>query len=312
LAFALDGLVRDPQRRHPVAAFGSVAAAFEPWTWRDDRGAGVRYVVWCVGLPTVAAAIAQVLLRRGRVGAAALAGVTWVTLGGASLRREGRRMAALLRDGDLVSARAQLGHLCGRDPSTLDSAELARATVESVAENTSDAVVAPLCWAAAAGLPGVVGYRAINTLDAMVGHRTDRYRRFGWAAARLDDGANLVPARLTTLLTCVLAPVVGGKVGTAARVVRRDGRRHPSPNAGLCESAFAGALGVRLGGVNTYDGSTEHRGPHGDGGSPTVGDIDRSARLSAAVGAAAAAVLAVLTLARSTGRARRACRGRIA
>ena len=239
-----------------------------------------------------------------------LAGVTWVTLGGASLRREGRRMAALLRDGDIASARTQLGHLCGRDPATLDGAELARATVESVAENTSDAVVAPLCWAAVAGLPGVVGYRAINTLDAMVGHRTDRYRRFGWAAARLDDLANLVPARLTTLLTCVLAPLVGGKIGTAARIVRRDGRRHPSPNAGLCESAFAGALGVRLGGVNTYDGSIEQRGPHGDGGSPTPDDIERSARLSAAVGLAAAGVLVVLSVVSPVGRVRRVCRRR--
>src|SRR5581483_2550551 len=130
------------------------------------------------------------------------------------------------------AARTRLPALCGRDPDGLSAAELARATVESVAENTSDAAVAPLLWGAVFGLPGLLGYRAVNTLDAMVGHKTARYARFGWAAARLDDVANLVPARATALLTAALAPAAGGSGRDALRTMSRDGGAHSSPNAG--------------------------------------------------------------------------------
>src|SRR6185312_13821555 len=157
---------------------------------------------------------------------------TWTVLGGTSLAREGARMAGHLEAGDLDAARRRLPHLCARDPAGLDGPALARATVESLAENTSDAVVAPLCWGAVAGIPGLLGYRAVNTLDAMVGYRSNRYRRFGWAAARLDDVVNLVPARLTGLPTGAGGPAGGGSVREAWRVLRRDGGRHPSPNAG--------------------------------------------------------------------------------
>jgi adenosylcobinamide-phosphate synthase len=196
-------------------------------------------------------------------------------------------MSGALERADLAAARGRLGHLCGRDPSALDEPELARATVESVAENTSDAVVAPLFWGALAGLPGLVGYRAVNTLDAMVGHRSPRYERFGTAAARLDDAANFVPARLTAGLTGVLAPAVGGSRAKTLLTWARDGDRHPSPNAGQCEAAMAGALGVRLGGRNTYEGRVEERPELGDGPSPTAEDIRRAARLSTMVGRAA-------------------------
>jgi adenosylcobinamide-phosphate synthase len=199
-------------------------------------------------------------------------------------------MADALEAGDVPEARTRLPHLCGRDPSTLDEAELARATVESVAENTSDAVVAPLAWGAIAGLPGLLGYRAVNTLDAMVGHRSARYRDFGTASARLDDLANLGPSRATAALTVILAPRVGGGTGEALRTWLRDGRRHPSPNAGQCEAAMAGALGVRLGGRNVYQGRVEERPVLGDGRPPAVADIRRAARLSAVVGAAALAL----------------------
>jgi adenosylcobinamide-phosphate synthase len=197
-------------------------------------------------------------------------------------------MSHLLSAVDLPGARRRLGHLCARDASALGAAELTRATVESLAENTSDAVVAPLFWGAIAGVPGLLAYRAVNTLDAMVGYRSPRYARFGWAAARLDDVANLVPARLSAAFTAGLAPVVGGSVAATARVIRRDGRQHPSPNAGLCEAAFAGALDVRLGGTNQYDSAVETRPLLGDGRTPELGDIARAARLSRAVGAAAA------------------------
>jgi len=291
-ALLLDEVVRDPAQRHPVAVFGSAAGSLERWFWRDDRGAGIRYVVWCVGLPAAVAAVVQGVLGRGRLGCVALAGVSWVAIGGSSLRREGHRMADLLAAGDLDAARRGLGNLCGRDASALDETDLARATVESIAENTSDAVVAPLWWAACGGLPGVVAYRAVNTLDAMVGHRTPRHRSFGWAAARLDDVANVAPARLTALLACGLAPLVGGAPGRSWRILRRDGGRHPSPNAGRCEAAFAGALDVRLGGTNSYGGESEQRGPHGDGRVVTATDIGRATRLSAAVGVASSVLLA--------------------
>jgi adenosylcobinamide-phosphate synthase len=219
---------------------------------------------------------------------------TWAVLGGTSLAREAQAIGRLLDHGDLPAARRRLPALCGRDPDRLDAAGLARAAVESVAENTSDAVVAPLLWGAVFGLPGLLGYRAVNTLDAMIGHHSPRYERFGWAAARLDDAANLIPARVTGLLAAGLAPAVGGSPRHALRMLRRDGGHHPSPNAGRCEAAFAGSLDVQLGGQNVYHGRTERRGLLGDGGPPDAADLARAVRLSRLVGAAAAALAAVV------------------
>ena len=175
-------------------------------------------------------------------------------LGGRSLARAATAVAGPLAAGDLAGARAQVRHLVGRDVAELSESEVARAAVESVAENSSDAVVAPLLWGAALGIPGLLGYRAVNTLDAMIGHRSPRYERFGWAAARLDDLANWVPARVAGLAAAVAALQVGGSPTTVLRVVRRDAGQHPSPNAGVVEAAFAGALGIRLGGRNVYRG----------------------------------------------------------
>lgn len=194
-------------------------------------------------------------------------------------------MERVLEEGDLEAARERLPHLCARDPKGLDEAALARATVESVAENTSDAAIAPLVWGAVGGVPALLAYRAVNTLDAMVGYRNPRYERFGWAAARLDDAANWVPARVTGMLVALCS----GR--DAWRVLRRDGGNHPSPNAGRCEAAFAGALGVRLGGTNSYGGAVERRPEMGDGRAPEVRDIGRAVRLSAAVTFAAAALV---------------------
>ncbi|MFC4533992.1 cobalamin biosynthesis protein [Sphaerisporangium dianthi] len=291
---ALDAVFADPRSgAHPVAVFGRAAAAVERRLYDRTRGRGVAHVAACVGAVTVLAVAAERLTRRRPAARVVLtAAATWAVLGGTTLAREGAYMARALESGDLAAARARLPHLCGRDPSALSADELARATVESVAENTSDAVVAPLAWGAVAGVPGLLAYRAINTLDAMVGHRSDRYERFGWAAARLDDVANYVPARITGVLACVLAPLAGGSPAAAAAVLRRDGGRHPSPNSGRCEAAFAGALGVRLGGRNVYGGRVEHRPVMGDGRDPEVGDIARSVRLARAVNLAAA-VLAV-------------------
>jgi adenosylcobinamide-phosphate synthase len=282
----LDAAFADPRRGHPVAAFGRAAATLERQLHADSRPRGVFYTAVLVagvgGLGVVAERS-----RVPRVFTTAVA--TWAVLGGTSLAREGRHMAALLEADDLEGARARLSHLCARDPSGLDAKGLARATVESLAENTSDAAIAPLFWGAVAGVPGLVAYRAINTLDAMVGYRNARYENFGWASARLDDVANYLPARLTGLLTVGCAR---GAHREAWRVLRRDGAAHPSPNAGRCEAAFAGALGVRLGGTNAYGGRVEQRPEMGDGRAPEVVDIRRAARLSTAV-TVAAAVLAV-------------------
>ncbi|GGJ93523.1 cobalamin biosynthesis protein CobD [Pilimelia anulata] len=297
LGFALDALLGDPRRLHPVAGYGRAAGALERRLHRPTRRAGAGFAALAVGAPVLfGAALHAATRRRPALHALAVAAATWTVLGGRTLRREGARMAAALDAGDLAAARGRLGHLCGRDPAALDAPDLARATVESVAENTSDAVVAPLLWGAAAGLPGLLGYRAANTLDAMVGHRSPRYARFGTPAARLDDLANLVPARLTGLLTVAAAPLAAGDRAAAWRVFRRDRADHPSPNAGQCEAAMAGALGVRLGGRNVYAGRTETRPLLGDGPRPAAAHVRRAARLSGAVGAAAAllAVGAVL------------------
>lgn len=227
-----------------------------------------------------------------------VAAATWAVLGGTTLRREATGIAQALERGELEAARRRLPNLVGRDPSALDEAELARAVVESVAENTSDAVVAPLLWGAVAGVPGLLGYRAVNTLDAMVGHRSPHYARFGWGAARLDDAANLAPARLTAALTVAAAPLAGGSPARAWRVWRRDGHHHPSPNAGHCEAAMAGALGLRLGGSNVYHGQRESRPVLGEGAAPVVADIRRATRLSAAVSLAATALAVGIAAAR--------------
>ncbi|MGB6208723.1 cobalamin biosynthesis protein, partial [Mycobacterium sp.] len=212
---------------------------------------------------------------------------TWIALGGTSLARTGLVMGDLLSGDDVEGARRLLPSLCGRDPARLDAAGLTRAAVESVAENTSDAHVAPLLWATLGGLPGVLSYRAVNTLDSMIGHRSPRYARFGWAAARLDDAANYAAARLTAVLVAVCAPTVGGSPSGALRAWRRDAARHPSPNAGVVEAAFAGALGVRLGGPTAYQYDLQIRPTLGDGMPPSVADLRRAVQLSRAVQATA-------------------------
>ncbi|MBT2208688.1 cobalamin biosynthesis protein [Actinomadura sp. NEAU-AAG7] len=289
LGAGLDHLLGDPRRGHPVAGFGRAASWVERRVYKDSRARGVVFVGIVVG---GALGVGVVLDRvgKGAVSRAVVTGVvTWSVLGGTSLGREGLFMASALERGDLEAARGRLSHLCARDPKGLESAELARATVESVAENTSDAAIAPLFWGAVAGVPGLVVYRAVNTLDAMVGYRNARYERFGWAAAKLDDVANWIPARVTGLLT-----VACSGSADAWRVLRRDGANHPSPNAGRCEAAFAGALGVRLGGANSYGGEVERRPEMGDGRAPEVRDVRRAVRLSKRVGLAAAGTAALV------------------
>jgi adenosylcobinamide-phosphate synthase len=297
----VDQCVGDPRRGHPVALFGGAAARLERAMWRDDRAAGGAYAAVLVG----GAVGLGLLLRRGsaRTLFAATAAGTWAALGSRSLFDEAGTVDAHLGRGDLPSARRQLTHLVGRRTDELDEPEIARAVIESVAENTSDAVIAPLFWGAAAGLPGLLGYRAINTLDAMVGHHNPRYENFGWASARADDIVNYIPARLTAMLTAVAAPLVGGRTREVISVVRRDGRRHPSPNAGMTEAAFAAALGVRLGGRNEYGTRVEERPIlAADGRAAVAADLERAVRLGRSISFGAAAVCAGLRLLRRSRR----------
>lgn len=288
LGWVADAALGDPRRGHPVALLGSWAGWVEARTHRDSRAAGVLTEVVVLAPALALGAVAQQLPPRARAGATAA--LTWAALGGTSLGREGLAVHALLASGDLPGARTRVRNLVGRITDDLTEDEVARAALESVAENTSDAVVGTLVWGAALGPLGIVLHRAANTLDAMHGHRTPRYARFGWAAARLDDVLGWLPARATVLATAAAVPLRPGAVVVTAV---RDGRAHPSPNAGPVEAGFAAALGVRLGGRTVYASGAEDRVVMGHGPAPTTADLPRAVALARRVGviALAAAVL---------------------
>jgi adenosylcobinamide-phosphate synthase len=268
-----------PVAAHPVAGFGAVMRQVETHLYRDARQAGAAHAAVGVGL----AAAAGAALRSP-------AAAAYVAVAGRSLAQTALEIEATLDRHDIGAARAQLPALVGREPLQLEETEIARAVVESVAENTVDAVVAPALWAAGAGAPGVFAYRAVNTLDAMVGHRSPRYEQFGWASARLDDLAGLIPARITAGLVAAVRPRSAARV---ARALREDAPAHPSPNAGIAEAAFAATLGLRLGGMNRYGDRVEHRPTLGDGRNPRPGDIRAAVRLSRDVTGALVALLAM-------------------
>ncbi len=241
-----DGVFGEPPARvHPVGLFGRCMEHVERAAYRDHRAAGAVHAVLGTGLGVAAGAI---------VGSTATA--TYLAVAGRALRDIAASVGEALERCDLGRARALLPSLVGRDVAGLDASSMARAVVESVAENTVDAVVAPAWWAAVAGAPGVLGYRAVNTMDAMVGYRDDRYLRYGWASARLDDVAAFVPARLTAFLVAMVRPRAAPAIW---RAVRDQAPSHPSPNAGVAEAAFAAALDLRLGGVSRYRDKIEHR-----------------------------------------------------
>lgn len=296
LGYLADQLFGDPRRGHPVAGFGQLAARLEEQLHADSRARGVLYTAGLVGAATgLGVLVESATARRPVLHLAATAAGTWVVLGATSLGREAAAVHDLLAADDLPGARQRLTHLVGRDTTSLSEAEIARAVIESVAENTSDAVTAPLVLGAVFGLPGLLGHRAANTLDAMVGHRTSRHERFGWASARLDDLLNLPGSRFGAALTVVLAPLVSGSPAAAARAWSRDAPGHPSPNAGPIEAAFAGALDVQLGGVNTYGDRVEDRHRLGSGPPPRRGDIDRARRLARHVSTGAAVAAAAVS-----------------
>lgn len=285
LGTGADAALGDPQRGHPVAGFGTLVQAAERRWYAPTRLRGALLTGGAVvGTGASVWLVDRALRRRPVLRTLVGSAVVWTTLGGRSLASVGDALAGHLERDDLAAARALLPSLAGRDPSQLDASGIARAGIESVAENTSDAVLGALFYGAAFGPAGAAAYRAANTLDAMVGHHSERYEDFGWASARLDDVLGWLPARLGAALTALVAPVVGGSRGRAARVWLRDRSAHPSPNAGQMEAAFAGALGVRLGGPLMYGTRAEVRGTLGaEGRDPDARGLRGAVTLSRAV-----------------------------
>jgi adenosylcobinamide-phosphate synthase len=255
-----------PGRLHPVALLGTAIAGLERRMYDDRIVPGAFLAAAGVGLAATAGAV---------IGSPLLGG--YVCTAGRGLHTAALRVEAALTSGDVAAGRDLLSSLVARDPTALDALAIARAAVESVAENTTDAIVAPALWTAAAGSVGAFVYRAGDTLDSMVGYRDDRYRRFGLASARIDDALAWLPARATAALVALARP---GRAPAVARAVWRDASRHPSPNAGVSEAAFAAALGLRLGGANRYGDIVENRPVLGSGRPPGPRDITAAVDLS--------------------------------
>ena len=262
-ALLFDALIGDPDfvwRRipHPVVWIGAAIGFLErhlnrtAWSPQQRKIAGVATVIVLVGGAAIIGFFLEDLLRRRWYGIVAAGFLASVLIAQQSLYLHVARVRDAFADGGLVAARQAVAMIVGRDPERLDEAGVSRAAIESTAENFSDGVLAPVFWLALLGLPGLIAYKAINTADSMIGHRSARYESFGWAAARLDDVVNLVPARLSGLLIAAVAPIVHGSIATAFSIMMRDAPKHRSPNAGWPESAMAGALGIALAGPRAY------------------------------------------------------------
>jgi adenosylcobinamide-phosphate synthase len=270
IAFGLDLLLGDPRwLPHPVKLIGRLALALEPFARRAIPGARLA------GILTVAAVLCAtglgtwlVVWGAGRLhpGVGDLASILllYTCLAARDLARHSGRVLRALANGDLLEARRCVGMMVGRDTEKLEEPEVVRAAVESVAENLVDGVTAPLCFALVAGPVGAMLYKAVNTLDSTFGYKTPRWLEFGWAAARFDDLVNWLPARLTAPLVAVAAGLLGLRPLGAIRIALRDHGKHPSPNAGFAEAAVAGALGIQLGGLNSYFGRPSERPRLGD------------------------------------------------
>lgn len=275
-ALLVDAGLGETRRLHPLVGFGRWARAIEDAMHADRRIAGL--LAWCmVMLPFVyVVGWAEHALQEGSPAwAMALSTVLlYLTVGHRSLWEHANSVATALASGDLPAARAAVGQVVSRDTADLDATQVAGAATESVLENGCDAVFGALFWFALLGAPGAVLYRLANTLDAMWGYRTPRYARFGWAAARIDDAMNYVPARLTAATYAIC-----GDARVAWRSWRAQGHRWKSPNAGPVMAAGAGAIGVRLGGPAPYDGTWSDRPELGAGTAPNAASIDAALRL---------------------------------
>lgn len=285
--FITDRLLGEPPVSvHPVVGFGTLMAKIEQRIYADTRAAGVAHCAIGVAVGVGIGAATQRMIGRAIATAAAVA----LASAGKMLADEALAVGSMLERGDLPGARERVVSLVGRSTEVLNESEITRAVVESLAENTVDAVISSLFWAAIGGAPLVLAHRAVNTLDAMVGHHSPRYENFGWASARLDDVANWIPARVGAIAVMALHPSRARRI---AAVVRRDASRHPSPNGGVIEAAFAEALGIRLGGTNSYGGVVEERGLLGDGRIAEVSDIKRAVAVSRGISFICALILPI-------------------
>jgi adenosylcobinamide-phosphate synthase len=285
---------------HPVTWLGRLIAALDEGCNREIHSPPVRRASGAVAAAAVIALAAGVGWAVQSVvdvgwGRTMLVGViAWPFMALRSLYDHVAAVAQPLKAGDLDAARLAVAKIVGRDPAMLDEAGVARAAIESLAENASDAVVAPVFWGALFGLPGILGYKAVNTLDSMIGHRTARHESFGWAAARIDDIANFIPARVTGLLFALVAP----RPSEAVSCMMRDARQHRSVNAGWPEAAMAGALGVRLSGPRIYHGHVaEEPWLNQDARDPVAADIALGLRLYVSAKIVLAGLLVIVALA---------------
>lgn len=289
-AFALDHVFGEPSsRRHPLVAFGRYASAIERRRYKPDRTSGIVALALAV-VPIVA--VAWLLTRSDLFGALIAALLLYAAIGLRSLREHVEPVADALDAGDLETARSLVGRVVSRDTGALDASQVATAATETVLENGNDAVFGALFWFAVAGAPGAVAYRLVNTLDAMWGYRNERYEHFGWAAAKLDDLLNWIPARLTAFTYALF-----GHFERALACWRTQAPAWDSPNAGPVMAAGAGALGVRLGGAAPYDGKWYERPVLGEGDPPRAQDVRRALALVRNGAVAWLAVLIVLDLA---------------
>lgn len=286
---------------HPATWLGALISALDNALNRERQSAGLRRAAGVLALVIIVVVPAGVAwfiersLAADWVGNLVLALLASTLLASRSLYVHVRDAASALDTETLAAARSVVSRIVGRDPQVLDEHGIARAAIESLAENASDGVVAPAFWFLVLGLPGLAAYKAINTADSMIGHRNHRYEAFGWAAARFDDVVNLLPARLTGLLFAVAALVVpGASARDALRTMARDARRHRSPNAGWPESAMAGALGLKLNGPKNYAGVLVNDAYMGDGRREvTAQDIRDALRLAGAAWAVMVAALLI-------------------
>jgi adenosylcobinamide-phosphate synthase len=305
VAMAMDALLGWPDRLfarigHPVIWLGRLIAVLDTHANRESdppatrRAAGVAVALLVIALAAGLGFVLQCLISSGLTGAVLSGILAWPLVAFRSLYDHVGAVRDPLRAGDLEAARQAVSKIVGRDPEQLDEAGIARAALESLAENASDGVVAPVFWGMLFGLPGIIGYKAVNTLDSMIGHRSARHEAFGWAAARIDDVANFIPARLTGLLFALLA---GSKRAEAISCMRRDARQHRSINAGWPEAAVAGALAVRLCGPRSYHGELADE-PWLNAGArdPAAPDVTRGLELYVGAMFALAVVLAAIAL----------------
>jgi adenosylcobinamide-phosphate synthase len=308
-ALLLDAVIGDPDwlwRRapHPVVWIGNGIGWLErklnreSWPKQRRRLTGVLTVLIIVGSSALIGALLADLLQGHWIGFIIEALIASTLIAQRSLYQHVARVHHAFAEGGLPAARKAVAMIVGRDPERLDQSGVTRAAIESTAENFSDGIVAPVFWLALLGLPGLIAYKAINTADSMIGHRTDRYTDFGWAAARLDDLVNLVPARLSGFLVALAAPVVRGSIATALKTMWHDARKHRSPNAGWPESAMAGALGIALSGPRVYaEGAANDPYLNADGRVADPDDIRRALRVYASACALEVLIYALLALA---------------